>query len=368
MNTLSVLLKPASSGCNIDCKYCFYKDEDKLRKTHAVKRMDDSTLETCIKRIFECTTRRVSVVFQGGEPTLTGLPFYRKFIDFVRLYNRNHIEVEFSIQTNGILLDEKWCAFLKENNFLVGLSFDGCPAVSDANRVTYKGKGVSQEVVRAIRLLQRYGVEYNVLMVVTHQSAYRAKECYDYLKSIGVGYLQIIPVLDPYAAAKKEYSLSGDDLGHFLCALFDIWYADFICQREVRITYFENIVYKLMGNTFTMCSMNGQCCIETVIEADGSVYPCDFYVSDEWKLGNIRDSDIPSMIFSDKAKSFIADSVHLGDTCGACPYFGLCIGSCHRYRLEEDGSYRNRYCSAFKAFFGHSIARMKDIAATMSRQ
>lgn len=365
MRELSVLLKPASSRCNIACKYCFYRDEDTLRKDHSVEQMDDEMLEILVKRLFEHTSNCVRVVFQGGEPTLMGLPFYEKFIRLARIYNRNNIQLELSIQTNGVLLDEKWCVFLKNNGFLVGLSFDGSPKVNDANRVSYQGNGISGQTLQALRLLQRFNVDYNVLMVITKQSALHAKECYNYLKSVGVQYLQTIPVLDCFDGVKKEYSLTSADLKQFLCDLFDVWYKDFLCQQEVRITFFENVIYKLMGNFFTMCSMNGYCCIETVIEADGSVYPCDFYVSDEWKLGNILENDLQSMIFSEKANMFIVESIHTEDSCSDCPYFGLCIGACHRYRHGADGSLINRYCHAYRSFFDYSFSRMKDIANKM---
>lgn len=365
MNSLSVLVKPASSACNMDCRYCFYKDEDKLRKNHAVKTMNSVTLEVMTRRLFEYTADRVGIVFQGGEPTLAGLDFFKNFMRFVRLYNRNNIKVDFSLQTNGLLLHEEWCDFLKENNFLVGLSFDGCPDVNDSNRVMYDGAGSSDQIVRTIRLLQRFNVDYNVLMVVTHQSAPHAKRCYEYLKGLGIQFLQVIPALDPYDGQGKEYSLSAEDLSMFLCDLFDVWYNDFIVQREVRVTYFENVIYKLMGNNFTMCSMNGRCSIETVIEADGSVYPCDFYVSDEWRLGNIMTEDIPSLIFSEKSKDFIAESIHIGDRCCDCSYFGLCIGSCRRYCHGEATEGLGRYCSAFRSFFEHSLPRMRTIAENM---
>ncbi len=327
--------------------------------------MDDETLEIFTKRLFEDSPEEISVVFQGGEPTLMGIPFYEKFMQYACRYNRCGAALDISIQTNGILLDDKWCEFCRRNNILVGLSFDGCPEVNDANRVAYDGTGVSSQAVRAIRLMQKHGVEFNVLMVVTKQAASRPKECYEYLKSIGVQYLQIIPALDPFGQGNLDFSLTGEGLGRFLCGLFDAWYADFIRQRGLRVTYFENIIYKLMGNFFTMCSMNGRCCIETVVEADGSVYPCDFYVSDEWKLGNIREQDFKSMIFSDKAKSYVRGSVHRGDACSSCPYFGLCIGSCRRYRDGRDGG---RFCTAFKTFFDRSIYRMRELAQRLSAQ
>ena len=362
MNALSVLVKPVSSRCNIDCKYCFYKDEDCLRGDHSVTAMSEDTLELLVKRLFECATQRVSVVFQGGEPTLAGLDFFKKFIALAEEYNKNNIAVELSLQTNGILLDEGWCRFLNQHNFLVGLSFDGCPRVNDFNRVTYGGEGVSSRVSAAIRMLQKFNVEYNVLMVVTAQSSAYAKECYRYLNDSGVKYLQLIPVLDPYCGEKQGYSLTGAQFGKFLCDIFDLWHADFVRRRELRITYFENIITKLAGGFTPVCSMNGMCCIETVVEADGSVYPCDFYAADEWKLGNIHESDIPSLIFSRRASEFVSGSVHSDGGCAKCPYFGLCMGSCQRYR-RGDGA--GRHCAGYRIFFRHALPILQNIARSV---
>lgn len=368
MKEISVLIKPISSKCNINCKYCFYKDEDKLRNDGCYKAMKEETLEVLVKKVFESVSNHASFVFQGGEPTLMKLDFFKKFIVFVKKYNTNYVDTFYSIQTNGILLDDEWCLFLKENNFLVGLSFDGNPKINDINRVTYDGKGTSDLVVKAIRLLQKHRVDFNVLCVINHYSAYEAKSIYDYCKKIGIEYLQIIPVLDKYGFQKEssDYSLSKRELEVFLCDLFDIWYDDFLLNKEVRITYFENIITSLINGRGTMCSMNGICSVESVIEANGNVYPCDFYVSDKYCLGNILDNGLKEMIFSKKAAEFIGESINLKNDCTKCEYCHLCMGSCKRYSLTRDNEYNNYYCEAYKNFFSYTFSRIMNIAKKYS--
>ena len=370
MKDISVLIKPISSKCNINCRYCFYKDEDKLREGACYKAMTKDTLEVLVKKVFESASSHVSFVFQGGEPTLMGLDFFRDFIFFAKQYNANKIETFYSIQTNGILLDDEWCSFLKDNNFLVGLSFDGEPRINDINRITYDNKGTSDLVVKSIRLLQKHNVDFNVLCVINHYSAYEAQNIYNYCKRLGIEYLQIIPVLDRYGFGKgsSDYSLNAKELETFLCDLFDIWYNDFILSKEVRITYFENIITSLINGRGTMCSMNGMCSIESVIEANGNVYPCDFYVGDEYCLGNILDKGLKEMIFSKRAMEFVSESLNLKNDCTKCQYCHLCMGSCKRYSLTSNDRYDNYYCQAYKKFFSYTMNRIINIAKNYLNQ
>lgn len=368
MRNLSVLIKPSSSSCNIDCKYCFYKDEDKLREKRNIQLMDIETMEVIVRKAFEFADGKIIFVFQGGEPTLMGITFYEKFIEFVNRYNENDTDTEFSIQTNGLLIDEKWCLFFKKHKFLVGISFDGTPRIHDIYRVNYEGVGTSHGVIYAIRNMQKLGVEYNVLMVITHDSVSSVRECYEFLKKLGVSYLQIIFALDPYGEGKcsQPYSISKKDLELFLISLFDIWYKDFVRNQEVRVTYFENIIYKMMGNAHSQCAMNGMCSIEMVIESDGNVYPCDFYVADQWNLGNLHETSFESILHSQTAAYFLEESIGIGNKCRTCEWSGLCQGACRRYQLCSDGQYENYYCDAYKAFFKHAHQRMLRIAKAIS--
>lgn len=364
MRNLSVLVKPSSCRCNIDCKYCFYKDEAKHWPEGAHPFMTEETLEALVKRMFEFADGTVSVVFQGGEPTLMGLDFYRKFYAFAEKYNTKGCQLEVSIQTNGILLDEEWMLFLREHHVLVGLSFDGVAQVHDKYRVDNQGKGTSEYAVRAIRMMQRSGVDFNVLMVITRDLAHHARECYSFLKSLGIQYAQIIPALDPYGTDKcsQGYSLSCAALETFLTQLFDLWYEDFIRGEAVCITYFENIIYKMMGNTFQNCAMSGMCALEMVVESDGSVYPCDFYVYDEWKMGTLQEMGFKELIATQTAARFLTKSVNVGTHCKSCRWKGQCYGSCRRYQVKTNGIHENYYCNAYQNFFTHAGDRMKKIA------
>lgn len=363
MQNLSVLVKPSSDRCNINCKYCFYKDEAKYWPCHSQAMMTGEVLETLVRRAFAFADGTVSFVFQGGEPTLMGLDFYRTFFALTERYNTRGCTLEVSIQTNGVLLDEEWLLFLREHHVLVGLSFDGLPQVHDKYRVDNSGSGTSEAALRAIRSMERMGVEFNVLMVVTRDLARRVRECYRFLKGLGVQYAQIIPALDPLGADKcsQGYSLSRSALETFLIQLFDLWYDDFLHNKALRITYFENIVYKMAGHPFQNCAMSGMCALEMVVESDGAVYPCDFYVAPEWEMGNLRDMGFRELIATGTAARFLAGSMEVGRGCRGCQWRGLCYGSCRRYQMKRGGQYENYYCPAYRAFFDHAGGKLEHL-------
>lgn len=315
--------------------------------------MSEETLELLVQRAFEFADGTVAFVFQGGEPTLMGIDFYRTFFALVERYNIRKCTVEVSIQTNGIFLDEEWFLFLRKRHVLVGLSFDGVPQIHDRYRVTEQGEGTSGAAIRAIYDMKRLGVEFNVLIVVTRDLACKARECYQFLKRLGVRYAQIIPALDPCGSDKcsQDYSLSRAAWEEFLIQLFDMWYGDFLRGRGVCITYFENIVYKMTGHPFLNCAMSGRCALQMVVESDGRVFPCDFYVSPEWEMGNLKDAGFDVLISAPNAGRFLAESVEVGNNCRECRWRGLCYGSCRRYQMKQGGRYENYYCPAYRAFF-----------------
>lgn len=369
MNNLSVLIKPSSNICNLNCKYCFYNDVSNKRQRSKGTMMTLDTLESIVVRAFEFADIQVTFVFQGGEPTLMGLDFYQTFIEYVAKYNKKNCKVEYTIQTNGICVDKEWLQFFKKNKFLVGLSFDGLPKIQDDFRINHSGKGSFHIVDSVIQQMQQQQVDFNILMVVTKPLAEKVKEAYQYLKQRGIRFFQIIPVLDPLFEGHNnyEYSLSKEDLGNFLIELFNLWYADFMLQQEVRITYFENIIYKMLGNSHVSCAMNGRCSIQMVIESDGSVYPCDFYVLDHWELGNVKNDSFIEIIGKSRANEFVSESDEINSKCHTCQWFGLCLGSCKRYQMGKRGDYTNYYCDSYKAFFEHAHTRMREIARSINK-
>ncbi len=360
MRGISILIKPASGRCNLACRYCFYHDVTEKRIVPDFGMMSPETLEVLVKKALAMDLDMVNFAFQGGEPSLVGLPFYRKLIEFVARYNTKGIKVNYAMQTNGMLMDEEWAKFLGENKFLVGISIDGTKDIHDLNRVDPKNKGTYNRVIQAAKLMDKHNVDYNVLTVVTKNVAKHVTKVYNNLKKQGFRYLQFIPCLDELGSAPEShvYSLTPEDYGMFLDTLFNAWYNDLKTGKQISIRMFDNLVGMAMGYPAESCDMREGCSVNLIVEADGSAYPCDFYVLDEWKLGNIVDDDLQAMLISDVGKKFVLESFELIEDCRNCEYFWLCQGGCRRH---SDG--KNLYfCEAYKHFYGKNTGKIHELA------
>lgn len=370
MENINVLIKPTSGNCNMRCKYCFYNSVSKNRDVEDYGMMDVNTLENIIKKALKYSIDTCVFSFQGGEPTLIGIEFYEEVIKLQNKYNKKNIKIKNTIQTNGLLIDRKWALFLYENNFLVGLSLDGYKEIHDLNRVDVQGKGSYDSINKCIKLLDEYNIDYNILSVVTSYTAKYAKEVYNYFKNSGFKYIQFIPCLDPLnnKKGKEEYSLNPRDLEQFLKVTFDEWYKDFMAGNYISIRYFDNLVYMILGRKPEACSMNGVCSCNLVIEADGSVHPCDFYVIDKWRLGNINYNEINEMKNSNISKKFILDSFSVTSECIECKWNSLCRGGCRREREDfmKNKIGLNYYCTSYKNFFDYAYNRLVNIAKMVS--
>lgn len=351
------------------CAYCFYKDEMKNRREADYGVMSKETAEAVLGHVFEALGPRepLSITFQGGEPTLAGLDFFRFFVQRTRQLNTHPVPVNFSLQTNGLLLDEKWAGFLKECSFLVGLSLDGTKDIHDQNRVTPDGKSTYQAVIRAADLLTSAEVPFNVLTVVTRPVARKIAGIYrDYAKH-GFRYQQYIPCLDPFSSNQNSL-LSAEDYEGFLTTLFDLWYRDLQEGRFVYIGDFIDWINMLRGHEAASCGKSGSCTAQLVVEADGRTYPCDFYVLDEYYLGNLASSPLPQIEEKRKSLRFIEDSVFLSEKCQSCWCRSLCRGGCRRYRTNGiKGSMKeeaplNRFCRAYQGFFSYAGDRLMALA------
>lgn len=287
MRSVHIMIKPASGMCNLNCRYCFYHDIVEKREQRSYGFMEEKTLEAVVRKGLAAATQDCTIAFQGGEPTLIGLDFYRSVVALQKKYNVNRVRIHNAIQTNGLALNAEWADFLRENRFLVGISLDGVKATHDVNRLDAHGAGTFNRVMQAVQLLESRGVEYNILTVVNRQTAAHAGQIYSFYKRNRLRYLQFIPCLDPIGDAPggEPYSLTPADYGDFLCALFDLWYRDAKRGEAVSIRQFENYIEMLLGCPPEACGMAGVCGMQHVVEADGSVYPCDFYVLDGYRLG-----------------------------------------------------------------------------------
>lgn len=358
MKALSLLIKPVGDRCNLACKYCFYSSPGNTGV------MSEDTLELIVQKAFDEAEEFCSFAFQGGEPTLAGLPFYEKFIELLNKYNTRHIKVAFALQTNGTLIDEAWADFLRKNHFLVGLSLDGTPEVHNAHRLYKSGENTHVDVLRAARLLESKRVDFNILCVITKAAARHPAQIYRYLRRCGFDYLQFIPCLDPADKphGSEKYSLTEKDYAGFLKQLFDLWYEDLLKGKGSSIRYFDNLVQLAAGYPPESCGISGVCCCQNVIEADGSIYPCDFYVKRELCLGNIADISFSDASECETSRNFIDTSRPVPDECKTCRCYPLCRNGCKRERDERG---KNYHCEALKEFFDYCGGRIISLARTL---
>ncbi len=362
MRPLGILIKPASSLCNMRCAYCFYADVADHRQVKSFGIMDEDTLETLIEKALKYAAGQCSFMFQGGEPTLAGLDFFRKAVALQEKHNINKVKISNSLQTNGLVIDDEWAAFLGANRFLVGLSMDGDKAMHDGLRVDGKKEGTFARVQKAARFLQKHGCEFNVLCVITSFTAKHAQKVYNSLKEYR--YLQFIPCIEGFDGKKSPYVLTDEAYGNFLNATFEMYYRDYMAGNYVSIRQFDNMIHMLLGRPPENCAMQGTCTCNLVIEGDGSAYPCDFYVLDEYHLGNIKEDEIPAMLRGERAHEFVHKSEEMQLECKGCKWVSLCRGGCRRDREQrlQDPLNLNRFCKGYQMFFEKNIGKLMEIA------
>ena len=362
MQHLTILIKPASSLCNMRCEYCFYHDVASQRAVPSYGIMTDDVLDTLIRRAFAFAEKSVSFVFQGGEPTVAGIDFFKRAIAYQKKYNSRRIAVYNTIQTNATLITDALAEFFKNNGFLVGVSLDGDRVLNDKYRRLADGSGSYDSIVRGIDLLKKHGVDFNVLAVITRESAKSPSLLYSALKEYK--YLQFIPLIDAFGKESSDFSLNAEDYGRFLCEAFELYYRDIMDGNYVSVRDFDSYVNMLRGMPPSSCAMQGKCGGYFTVEADGSVYPCDFYVTDEYRIGNICDESFFTLAKSDKLSDFITSSVCVSEKCRACKWFKLCRGGCRRHREHFSGV--TKFCEGYAYFFDTCYEKMRKIAQLVS--
>lgn len=369
---INLLIKPSSSLCNLRCRYCFYEDEVKLRKQASYGFMTEDTLEQIIKKALDYSTDGCTIAYQGGEPTLIGIDFFRKSIEFQKKYNTKGIPIHNAIQTNGYRLGKEWAEFFARNHFLVGLSLDGTKDTHNAYRKNAAGEDTFFNIMDTRSLFDAYKVEYNILTVVNSKTVKKTRKIYDFYHKYKLNYLQFIPCMDPFDRGNKEngnesaaaeFSLSAEEYGKFMMELFDLWYEDLKQGRQPYIRTFENYIAILMGMPPEACDQNGFCGIQYVIEADGEVYPCDFYVLDDYKLGNLNTCSMEDIDRKRSEIQFIQRSRNQTNECKNCRFHPICRGGCYRYRtIPESDGMKNCLCEGYRMFFEYTLGRMQEIA------
>jgi uncharacterized protein len=365
----SVLVKPAGPDCNLRCHYCFYRGKERLFPI-GQHRMTEAVLERLIEQHMSPSAREVSFCWQGGEPTLMGLSFFERVVALQTRHGRGH-RVGNALQTNAILLDERWAAFLARYNFLVGVSLDGDTQVHDANRRDGASQGTWSKVTGNIRMLLEAGVATNALTVVTEASAGRAQETYSFLQELGLRHMQFIPIVDADASAVdgvSPYSVRPKTYGIFLCELFDRWMLDLGGPRSTSVRTFDALLAHHLGLEPPECTMHATCDSYLVVEHNGAVYPCDFFVEPGWDLGNIMTSDLATLWRSPKRQAFGALKADLPARCRACVWLPVCRGGCTKDRVPGDAPRSTYLCEAYQALFHHAHERLTQVAAQHSAE
>ena len=374
-----VMAKPSGPICNLDCEYCFYLEKEKLYPGNNNFVMQDDVLEAFIKQqIEELDISTASFVWQGGEPTLLGVDYFRKVVELQRKY-ANGKKIENSFQTNGILLDDEWCSFFSQNNFLVGISIDGSQPLHDKYRVHKGGKPSFEKVVNGINILKKHNVEFNTLTVVNRVNSYYPIEVYNFLKDAGSRYMQFIPVVERISETENmqlvlpdfngdarvtDWSVEPEQYGSFLCEIFDEWVRTDVGEYFVQI--FDVALESQLGMQQSLCVFSETCGKELAIEHNGDVYSCDHYVYPENKLGNIIDNPLESMVYSEQQMEFgLNKRDKLPEYCINCDVRYACNGEClkHRFISTPDGEDGLNYlCAGYKKFFRYIEPYMKFMA------
>jgi uncharacterized protein len=338
--------------------------------------MSLDTLQELIKQVMTQGTKEVSFGWQGGEPTLMGLDFFKQAMGFQQHYGKNQ-SVGNGLQTNGLLINSDWARFLREYHFLVGLSLDGPKEVHDRYRLTKGQTGSWKSVENCASLLIDSDVAVNSLTVVNSYSAKYPSEIYGYLKQLGFTYMQFIPCLevDPsHPPIPAEFSVTPQQFGSFLCRLFDLWYQDFENGLPtISIRYFDSLLHSYLGLNANDCTLNKTCGEYLVIEHNGDVYSCDFFVEPECFLGNIADNNLIDLLNSKHQHQFGDQKALLADQCLNCSWLAHCHGGCLKDRLRNPTSTGLTYlCESYRQFFNHADKKLKQVSkkvnAHMHRQ
>lgn len=363
MPALSVMVKPSSGFCNIKCEYCFYHDIVCSRKEGQLGFMNEETCDNLVKKALAFAgADDVYFAFQGGEPLLSGIEFFKHFTESVKRQAYKG-RVYFSAQTNGTLLNEEWAKFFKQHNFLLGVSLDGFEKANKF-RVMADGSPTFEKVLQGIEILDKYRVDYNILSVVTGYFADNVAEIYSYFKDKNFRFLQFIPCLRPFGdKSESELFMTEEQYEKFMTVAFELYANDFLAGNYFSVRNFDNLVRLFCGGRAEQCGASGCCSFQFVVEGNGNVYPCDFYCNDKWLLGNINECDFKNLYGNEKAVKFVRESFEISKKCKECMYFAICRGGgCKREKESFD------YCSAKKRFFKKSLPLFEKVAKKLKTQ
>ena len=359
---LGILIKPASYDCNLACDYCYYRPVEALYGDVKRPRLSPDIFDTVLEQYLALGPREVKIGWQGGEPTLMGLDFFKKAVEIESRHARPGDCFGNSIQTNGIVLDDEWCRFLAANHFLVGLSIDG-PEHMNTMRHFRDGRPVFERTMRAIELMKEHGVEFNILVVISRANVDHPREVFQFLVENDLHYSQFIPCTEPGDGAGRtsEHSITAAEYGRFITTVFDAWVEHDDPSYYVR--RIDNWLHQFFGLPPECCEYREDCSNLITIEWNGDVYPCDFFVEERYRMGNVREMTIAQMLRGDAFRSFVSGAESLPPVCRDCELLKYCRGGCfrHRQKLGIGNDEVPYLCEAKKMIFPHVFSRLHEL-------
>jgi len=363
MRPFSLLIKPTSADCDLRCEYCFYLKKSSLYPEPVRHRMSDEVLKQLVKSYMATSQPTYSFAWQGGEPTLMGLDFFQKVVAMQKQYGAKGTIVSNGLQTNATHIDEDLAHHFAHYRFLLGCSLDGPAKVHDHYRHTRGGKETHASVMSGIDTLKRHGVEFNILVLVSKANAERSVEIYQYLKDKGFYYHQYIPCVEFDEDGKLlPFAINGREWGEFLCALFEQWYPNDMYKVSIRL--FDSVLQKMVDGTVNVCDMNRNCCQYFVVEYNGDIYPCDFFVEEPLKIGNIMDTGWGEALESRVYQKFGIQKSNWNLKCQTCDCLNYCFGDCLKHRLYSGNTAQNLswLCEGWRHFYRSTRKRLHTIA------
>lgn len=358
MKYISFLIKPASSLCNMHCRYCFYYDVSEHRKIKSYGIMSEEVMHALIDRSLALSEdATITYAFQGGEPTLAKISYFKQFVAYVNKHRKKHT-IHYALQTNAILLNEEWADFFLENKFLIGISLDGYAELHDYFRIDKNHQNTFKKVMKSINLLKDKGVEFNILSVLNSTLAKHPQKLFSFYLKNDLKYVQLIPCIPGLDEENNPYSLSPKQFSSFYKKYFDLWLEELKKGNYMSVTLFDNIIPMFIGRLPQQCGMLGKCAPQFVIESNGDVFPCDFYVLDEYQCGNIINDDLSALAQKEVLIKFLQEERRNCKACDDCPFISICHRNCKRLNLAY---YNEHYCG-YREFLEYAYMDMQKIA------
>lgn len=368
MKTVSMMIKPASSLCNMRCKYCFYGNVSDLREVKSYGIMTSETVDAMLGKCFQYLEEgdHLNLAFQGGEPTLAGVSFFYELSQKINVFiEKNPIYISYSLQTNGLALEEGFFQCWKEHGFLIGLSLDFNKDTHNYYRVDSKGNGTFSQILATKKRLEKEKIPFNILCVLSHSLSKHPNKLWKEILKSEVKFIQFIPCLEDLdETTPQKHSLHAKDFARFYTVLLPLWFQELQKGNYISIRFFDDLFQLLLNHQVNSCGFTGNCGIQMVVEADGSVYPCDFFVLDKWKLGDFHNNSLEEMLHSSLGQEFLNERSELPELCQNCRFRNFCGGGCRR--MEKAMYVQDDFCGYFE-FLSVNQIKIEEIIAYLQK-